>query len=486
LVAVDDDDANNFFGFDGQNRLKQCLRMVLVPAASDIPSEVAGGKKGSAVNDLIGVLMGNAGAEAREAWIVKNEPAINELTDSMREKIAIATGLEADRVNKRLQALISNSSLTFTPEVPMWVPNPTPVVTTDVSIDGITNDVSRQGHGIQRAVMIAMFESLAPDEDSAEREHLTEDGESAEDAEARLQAVKAQLPSLLVCIEEPEIYQHPIRARAFARVLSELSEQPRAQVLLATHSPYFVTPAQFESLRRFTLSGGKSQEAHTTIAEVTASTLGAGNESKVEKTVSKQLPTTFSEGFFADVVVLVEGPTDRVILEQLAERLGKPFDSVGISIADIGGKGSLRIPNGIFERLGIPTYLVADGDALGASRRTYTPPATEAAAHASHRAECENMLAWLPTPTAVSLGTTPYVFEQPTFVCDRYTIWHDDIEQELASWPSFVAAQVANGHSARSKDVLEYKADVNDADLTDVPESLSKLIDAIHDFREAA
>ncbi|MBU1589516.1 MAG: ATP-binding protein [Actinobacteria bacterium] len=290
LVAVDDDEANSFFGFDGQNRLKQCLRMVLVPAASDIPSEVAGGKKGSAVNDLIGVLMGNAGAEAREAWIVKNEAVIGELTDSMREKIATATGLEADRVNKRLQALISNSSLTFTPEVPVWVPNPTPVVTTDVSIDGITNDVSRQGHGIQRAVMIAMFESLAPDEDSAERDHLAEEGETEVETEARLQTAKSQLPSLLVCIEEPEIYQHPIRARAFARVLSDLAEQPRAQVLLATHSPYFVMPAQFESLRRFTLSGGKSHEAHTTIPDVTASTLGAGNESKVRRRSASSCP----------------------------------------------------------------------------------------------------------------------------------------------------------------------------------------------------
>ncbi|MBU1589517.1 MAG: ATP-dependent endonuclease [Actinobacteria bacterium] len=198
------------------------------------------------------------------------------------------------------------------------------------------------------------------------------------------------------------------------------------------------------------------------------------------------MPTTFSEGFFADVVVLVEGPTDRIILEQLAERLGKPFDSVGIAISDIGGKGSLRIPNGIFEMLGIPTYLVADGDALGASRKTYTLPATEAAAHGSHKIECDNLVAWLPTASTVSLGNVPYVFEQPTVVSDRYTIWHDDLEQELSAWPSFVEAQNANGHSPRSKDVLEYKADVNDAELSDVPAAFTKLIDAIHSFREVS
>lgn len=483
LVPVEGEDVTAFFGFDGQNRLKQCLRMVLVPAASDIPSEVAGVRRGSAVNDLIGALMGEAGAEARHEWIEKYAAAIEELTSSMREKVAKATGLEAARINKRLQELVSNSSLSFTPEIPAWLPSPVPTVTTDVSIDGISNDVALQGHGIQRAVMIAMFESLAPDEEIAEREHSSDGEEPESEAAARLQAVKDELPSLLVCIEEPEIYQHPIRARAFARVLADLANQPRAQVMLATHSPYFVTPARFESLRRFTLLGGKSNEAHTTIASVASATVGAEKEEKVGKTVSQQLPTAFSEAFFADSVVLVEGLTDRVVLERVAERLGVPFDAVGIAIVGIGGKGSLRIPNGILDGLGIPTYLVADGDALGAARKGYADATGEASAHGSHKAECEDLVAWLPTPTNVILGTAPYSFEAPTIVSDTYTIWNDDLETELASWPSFVAAQAANGHSPRSKNVLSYRADVDDAELGDLPESISKVIEEIHRFR---
>jgi putative ATP-dependent endonuclease of OLD family len=366
------------------------------------------------------------------------------------------------------------------------VPSPTPIVTTDVSIDGITNDVSRQGHGIQRAVMIAMFESLAPDEELAEREHLINDGESEQEAVERLKKVKDQLPGLLVCIEEPEIYQHPVRARAFSRVLADLSTQPRAQVLIATHSSYFVRPAQFESLRRFGLSGGKSHEAHTSIAAVTARTLGPGNEARIEKTVNKMLPTTFSEGFFADAVVLVEGDTDRVVLEELSERLGVPFDSVGISVVDIGGKGSLRIPAGILNELGIPTYPVADGDALGAVRKHPRARKARADVEARHRAECDGLTAWLPVGSAVRTGVEPYKFGAPTIITGRYTIWHDDLETELAKWPSFVAAQAANGHSARSKNVLEYRTDVLEADLDDLPLTLRTLVEAIHRFRQEA
>ena len=483
LKPVDNEDVTNFFGIDGQNRLRQCLRMVLVPAASDIPGEVAGGRKGSAVNDLIGLLMGNAGAEAREAWTQKNAAAIDELAMSMRESVANATEVEAERINKRLQSLVSNSLLTFTPEVPVWVPSPTPSVTTDVSIDGITNDVSRQGHGVQRAVMIAMFESLAPDEDTVERDHVAQEGETEEEAAARLKKVKEQLPALLICIEEPEIYQHPVRARAFARVLADLAAQPRAQVMVATHSPYFVTPSQFESLRRFTLMGGKSVQTNTTVTAVTSSTVGVGKEDQVRKTVTKQIPTTFAEGFFAEAVVLVEGQTDKVVLERLAERLNRPFDAVGISLAEIGGKGSIRIPAGLLTELKIPTYVIADGDALGASRKTYTPPTAQVDVHSNHKAECDRLVAWLPTPSVAYLGTWPYSFDGPSVVTDKCTIWHDDLESELARWPSFVAAQLANGHAARSKNVLEYLADVDEAKLEDLPGSLSTLVDAIHQFR---
>lgn len=483
LEEVKDDDATSFFGFDGQNRLKQRIRIVLIPAASDISSEVAGTRRGSAINELIGVLMTNAGVEAREAWITKHAAAIEELTDSMRLNVQVATGLQADRINDRLTSLVSNATLTFKSDVSGWVPSPNPTVTTDISIDGVTNDISKQGHGIQRAVMIAMFQSLAPDEKTAERDHHAEEGESEADEAARLQAAKEELPSLVVCIEEPEIYQHPIRARAFARVLEELSGEPRVQVILATHSPYFVRPEQFEALRRFTLTGGKSAVQYTTIDLVASKVGGASKRPQVEKTVNQQLPTTFSEGFFADAVVLVEGDTDKSVLEALATKIGKPFDAAGISVLDMTGKGNLKIPAQMLLELGIPTYIVADGDWLGARRKHPLDPAAEATVHGSHQADTEHLIKWLPPSTAATHGNLPYAFGDGTVVCENYTIWEDDIEHELKSWTSFVSAQQTNGHVVRARDMLAYRTDVNDASIDDLPESLQKLVDEIHAFR---
>ena len=485
LEAIDDDDATNFFGFDGQNRLKQCIRLVLVPAASDIASEVAGTKRGSAINELIGVLMANAGSTAREQWILNHATEIQELTDSMKLGVETATGLQATRINERLQTLIASAAVSFVTDVPSWVPSPSPTVTTNVVLDGIVNDVSKQGHGIQRAVMIAMFQSLTPDEGSAEQAHEIEDGETTEQAEDRLRLAKEDLPALIICIEEPEIYQHPIRARSFARVLVELSKKEKVQVFLATHSPYFVRPADFESLRRFTLSSGESSVHQTTIDEIATEVGGASKLGQVKKTVNQQLPTSFSEGFFADAVVLVEGDTDKAVLEELAQKLGRPFDAAGISILDMSGKGNLKIPATMLQKLGIPTYIVADGDALGAARAHPNNATAETAAHNSHKADTDKLMMWLPVSTIASHGTLPFSFGDGTVVSENYAVWEDDVENELANWPSFVAAQTINSHLIRQKDMLAYRVDVVEADTSDVPPALSAVVNAIHTFRDA-
>ena len=72
-------------------------------------------------------------------------------------------------------------------------------------------------------------------------------------------------------------------------------------------------------------------------------------------------PST-SEGFFADAVVLVEGEGDRAAILGCAAAMGWDFDSKGIAVVPSGGKRNLDRPLVIFRELGIPTYVVWDGD----------------------------------------------------------------------------------------------------------------------------
>lgn len=69
-----------------------------------------------------------------------------------------------------------------------------------------------------------------------------------------------------------------------------------------------------------------------------------------------------NEGFFADVVVLVEGEGDRSALLAVGELEGHDLESMGVCIVPCGGKQNLDRPTVVFRELGIPTYVIWDND----------------------------------------------------------------------------------------------------------------------------
>lgn len=483
LVEVLDDDATQMMGWNGANVLKLCVRLILVPAATSIAGQVGESGKGSTLNELIGAFMSSASAKAQSDWLARNAAVLEDLSREIRDSVEVSTGIQTTRINERLASFVPNATVTLTPSIPAWTPKADPSIATAVTIDGIRNDVSRQGHGVQRAVMISMLQAIAPDETLTRTTHAPEEGESDEDAEARLAEAIAGLPSIIVCIEEPEIYQHPIRARAFARTLSELSEQPNVQVLLATHSPYFVRPEQFAALHRFTLVAGESRTAYATAAAV-AQVSGISLE-QVERAILANLPTEFSEGFFADAVVLAEGRTDQAVLTAIAKRIGHDLDSSGIAVQSVEGKGGLPVAIAIMNALKVPLYVLADGDFLGASRSHPIDQQRQSDAHAAHQAQTQQVLSALPASTA-RVGNAPHVFGQPTTVADHYTIWRDDIEEELLSWPSFVTELRALGidlGARKSKNLLAYSNAVRAANIAELPATIQSAVEALVETR---
>jgi len=486
LVEVTDFDANQMMGWNGANVIRECVRFVLIPAATSIAGEVGTSSRGTALTELVGAFMAAASARAQAAWLEKHAVAVNELAGDIRTSIEGATGVQSDRINARLASLIPNASVTLTPTVPEFVPKLDPSIATTVTIAGVTNDVSRQGHGVQRAVMISMFQVMVPDEDLTRKTHEAHEGEDEAATQARLEESLSALPSIIVAIEEPEIYQHPVRARSFARTLLELSTQPNVQVMLATHSPYFIQPEQFDALHRFTYANGETSIATASVASV-AATSGL-NEDSVEKAIVSYVPTEFSEGFFADAVVLVEGQTDRIVLEAVATKLGNDLDRLGVTVLSVEGKGGLRVARAILVALGIPTYVLADGDHGTSARKTYRADtedeilAKRAAAHGSHKADTERLIAALPSTSATTVGALPYVFGSPSVVCSDFTLWVDDIEEELGAWPTFDAALSAVGitlASRSNKNLLAYRNAVFAADEADLPGTLRAVVTQI-------
>lgn len=216
-------------------------------------------------------------------------------------------------------------------------------------LDGqVETDVGRQGHGFQRALLMATIHELA---------HPV-DGQGADDP-----------PALFFAIEEPELYQHPTQARHLARNLDSLvgAGKGAIQVAYATHNEHLIDPSRYERLRRFRK---RNPAAGCPFAEVKQATVEAVAEcldgivprEQVAKRIAITLRKTLAEAMFAHAVVLVEGESDGALLHGIADR-GEGFDALGVAIIPVKSKTNLPIAWAILKELDIPTFAVFDADA---------------------------------------------------------------------------------------------------------------------------
>ena len=138
----------------------------------------------------------------------------------------------------------------------------------------------------------------------------------------------------ILMIDEPETSLHPQAQRALMRTLGEAS----CQAILATHSPNLLDrtdPRQV--VRLFRRGGGAVETARP--EDLT--------EEAARKFIRFTTPQT-AEAFFAQGVILVEGPSDKLAIEAAADRLGINLDSEGLTIVALRGGGSIATFLGMF------------------------------------------------------------------------------------------------------------------------------------------
>lgn len=142
------------------------------------------------------------------------------------------------------------------------------------------------------------------------------------------------LPGYILLIDEPENALHPMAARAAQAHLYMLAQDPEWQVLLTTHSPYFINPL----------------EKHTTIARLQRSPDGKSMSPQIyvadeikfsedEEINLKALQLTdigFAEIFFGSYPVLVEGDTEHAAF---IAAVSLPGHALGQQISIIRARG---------------------------------------------------------------------------------------------------------------------------------------------------
>lgn len=327
----------------------ELVRFYSVPAVRDASQESADGRPG-VFRRLIELLVRS---ELRFEAALQ---ALQAATDAEYKKLVHTDDVILKRASKEISAKLS--ALAPGSRVSLdWdetnVQLPKPSVHANLAEHGYQAEVGRQGHGVQRAYLLALLQAFA---------------------ERKAQG-SANEPLTVLAIEEPELYQHPTRARTLAGVFHRLTKVDGAnmQILYATHSPFFVSLDIIRSLRllRVEDGGAPSTSVESVDLAVVARELWtiwgeAGPEFTAETLIRRLRPfadTPLGEGLFATAVVLVEGPEDRALILGSAKARGHDLEALGIAVLPVGGKTCLDHPLLLLRQLGIPIFACFDADA---------------------------------------------------------------------------------------------------------------------------
>jgi putative ATP-dependent endonuclease of OLD family len=378
-------DEGQFFGFKevGETHLERHTRFLLIPAVRDAAEDAAEGK-GRVLSEIMDLVVRSVLAQREDIKELQKDAqkTYNEITDP--SNLTELKTLE-DSLTETLKTYVPDTQVNLTWEEAKNIEIPMPRADVKLVEDGYPSPVERTGHGLQRAFILTMLQHLAVAQaprrvgDDA-KEPVTEDTVK-EKRENEEKVVGIQMPNLILGIEEPELYQHPNRQRHLSKILYKLATggikgvAEQTQVIYSTHSPLFVDIDRFKHvrlIRKTLVENDKPKQTkvfQTTLDDIAEIIEKADYKPKGTysgDTLQPRLKTLMTpwmnEGFFADLVVLVEGEEDRAAILGVASTLGYDLESLGISVIPCMGKNNVDRPTAIFRKLQIPVYAIWDSD----------------------------------------------------------------------------------------------------------------------------
>lgn len=450
LVAAPEALQTNFFGFNSGGKMSGLFDFVLVTADLRASEESIDGKS-SIIGRILERSIDRAAADEEIAKIVQESRAKQQ--EVYEEKFKAQLEAITTQLNEIVASYSPGRAVMVSPaEVELKAPR----TTFDVAVlDGATETaVERQGHGFQRTLLISALQLLAMS------------GAASADG------------VICLAVEEPELFQHPIQAQAFAKVLRSIAEDTgkRIQVTYATHSPYFLEARHFEQVRRLTRSTGENPVVtvhFATVANVESRLNGTIAADQVIRQLDGIVTDRLAVALFAVRALLVEGDTEAAVFYGIGDRdaVGR-LESQGLSIVSAGGKGGIPLAEAILTSLGIPTYVLFDGDS-GFEQRAKAAGKKQLAIEGERTkfsTENRRLLKYL--------GQTEVDFPSEQ-VGDRLAILSDHLESYLASnwaeWGTSYAAIEAAAGIQLAKNQYAYRTATREATGT-VPEMLKQIL----------
>lgn len=260
------------------------------------------------------------------------ESITESLVSALRESTVLDTLRQslAEQLSKALPEAMTKDDLAFVPGA-VADNDALKGVRLQVSKRGVVHDLSEQSDGTRALYAIALYDLMSAG-------------------------------AYMVGIDEPEIHLHPSSQRSLAHLL-QMSTNQR---IIATHSADIVGAFDPDSIV-VVRDGGK-------VVQPKAGFLSDDERMAVRLWVRDRLePLTSSR------VVIVEGISDRLILERLADLTGRNLDRLGVSIIEAGGYGDMGSLDKLFGENGfnVPISILIDADAENTVAKQLGVPSSE-------------------------------------------------------------------------------------------------------------
>jgi putative ATP-dependent endonuclease of the OLD family len=319
---------DQFYGVSkGANRLEKYIQWIFIPAVKHATDEQSETKTGA-----LGKLLART-VRARVNFSQTIETLVTEARQQYQKMLDDNEDV-LKGVSEALQRRLAEWAHPAATLRVAWQQDSSKAVRVDPPLAGVIAGESgyegslvRFGHGFQRSYLLALLQELATGDDKT-------------------------APTLILGCEEPELYQHPPQERHLAGVFETLS-QDNAQIVVTTHSPYFVTGKNFESVRlvRRTLADNCAsvrQYSYSKVAERFAEVVGEPPKQKSAalSKVHQALQPALNEMFFTQRLVLVEGLEDIAYIHSwliLTERW-EEYRRSGCHIVAVDGKSEMIRP----------------------------------------------------------------------------------------------------------------------------------------------
>lgn len=222
----------------------------------------------------------------------------------------------AEQLSKALPEAVAQGDLAFVPGA-----SADDDVLSDVRLQvtkaGVPHDLSEQSDGMRALYAIALYDLMS-------------------------------VGASMVGIDEPEIHLHPSSQRSLARLLRANANQK----IISTHSPDIVGAFEPDSIVVVRRGGEIVQPTTGFLSDDERMTVRLWVRDRLEPLTSRR-------------VVVVEGISDRIVLERIAELTTRSLDRLGVSLIEANGAGDMGALDKLFGPNGfnVPMSQLIDEDA---------------------------------------------------------------------------------------------------------------------------